>query len=401
MTKDIAYRFFYILIIPFLLVSCGGSGNNTDTNTLNSEIDTATNNSTAHTATTNSSNPFIFVANPEAGALRTISKPVFTRKAVIQSVIDSTLNRTPRGTIQAKYSVNAYKVEYLTRDASDALIKVSGLIAVPEKTTSSPVLSFQHGTLFFNKEAPSFHLSPENKNPEIALASLGYIVFSPDYIGYGSSSDREHPYLQQQASADVVNDLLRAGKVWLDFKGIHTNTQLFMTGYSQGGYVTMASLKALQESPDLLVELGWEVRGAVMGAGPYDLHRSLEVLSLGITIPSFLVNAVIDQFEANLIDSNADVRFQRVFLERFFANDRQDDVHNWKPDIPIKLFHGEDDRTVPIESAESTFNAMLALGADVELIKCKANPSSHTQCIFPYVKFTVEYFEGLRTDDLE
>lgn len=394
MTKDIAYRFFYILIIPLFLISCGGSGNSTGANALNSE----TSNLLA-TNTTNNNNPFL-VTNPEAGALQTISNPILTQKAVIQSVINSVVNPITNRDISAKYSVNAYKIEYLTHDTSNVLVKVSGLIAIPEKNTPSPVLSFQHGTLFFNKDAPSFHLSPDNKNPEIALASLGYIVFSPDYLGYGSSSDRDHPYLQQQASADVVNDLLRAGKAWLDFKNIDTTKQLFMTGYSQGGYVTMASLKALHESPDLLVDLGWEVSGAVMGAGPYDLHRSFEVLSLGITIPSFLVNAVIDQFEASIIGSNADVRFERVFLERFFANDRQDDVHNWKPDIPIKLFHGEDDRTVPIESAESTFNTMQALGADIELIRCSANPSNHTKCIFPYVNFMVEYFESLRSDGL-
>ena len=396
MIKHIAYRFFYILITSFLLVSCGGGGGGNNGGDENNAPDSALTNSISNAPDTNAANNNPFnVDNPAAGTLKTIGRPVRTQKSSTQLLIDSISSSN----IRADYDVNTYKIEYITTDSGGALVKVSGLIAIPEKNTPSPVLSFQHGTLFFNAEAPSFHLTPDSRHPEVALASLGYIVISPDYIGYGSSSDKDHPYLQHQTSADVVNDLLRAGKSWLDFKNIQTNNQLFMTGYSQGGYVTMASLKALHESPDILVDLGMEVSGVVMGAGPYDLHRSLEVLSLGITIPSFLVNAVIDQLEASIIDSNGDVRFERVFLERFFANDRQDDVHNWKPDIPIKLFHGEDDRTVPIESAESTLDTMQALGADVELVKCNANPSNHTNCIFPYINFTVEYFDSLRNDD--
>ncbi len=362
-TKQLLMMSVFSLLLSMLLVSCGGGGV------------TATPQPTAEQS---------------QGGFQSIGNRVSNSKSAIQTVIDSAGGQN----ITAEYSVSAYKLEYITQDANNALVKVSGLIAVPDKTTPSPLLSFQHGTIFKNADAPSFHLTANEKNPEVALASLGYIVFSSDYVGYGSSFGKSHPYLQKQPSADAVLDMLQAGKKWLDFNNIQTNGQLFMTGYSQGGYVTMAALKELQENP----RDGFVATATVMGAGPYDLNTAFDTLLRGINVPSGLSNLAINLLERFVIPSDAEVSFERAFLERFFANDHQDDVHDWRPDIPIKLIHGDDDSTVPVESAESTLTAMQNLGADIELIKCTASPADHRNCILPYINYMVNYFDGLRSD---
>jgi acetyl esterase/lipase len=355
-----------IFLLSFSLISCGGSGKTS----LGTEKPA-----------------------PARGDFKSISSKIYNQRAMIQTKLNSVdgLNLTPQ------YDVNTYKLEYLTRDSANKLLAVSGLLAIPAKNTPSPVLSFQHGTTFYNVEAPSFQREVNKRHPEILLASLGYIVFSPDYIGYGSSEGKTHPYLQKQPSADIVIDMLKAGKVWLDKEKIATNKQIFLTGYSEGGYVTMAALEALENNTG---SAGFTITGAVLGAGPYDLHITLKTLlerKLGY-IPGFLDNTLRKILEHFLIPEDADVNFDGMFLKRYFNDDKQDDVHNWKPSISLKLFHGEDDKTVPIESAESTFNTMTALGADVELVKCTAKPADHSRCAIPYLNYTINYFAGLRSD---
>ncbi len=354
-----------LFLLSIALISCGGSGK----------------------TSLNPSKPI-----PEQGDFKSISKKTTNQRATIQTTLSSIkgLNLT------LQYNVTTYKLEYLSRDSDNKLVKVSGLLAIPTKNTPSPILSFQHGTTFIDKEAPSFQLNVNTRHPEILFASLGYIVFSPDYIGYGSSKGETHPYLQKQPSADIVIDMLKAGNAWLDKENIATNKQIFLTGYSEGGYVTMAALEALEKNRG---SAGFTVTGSVLGAGPYDLHKALKTLLGRINyLPSFLDNALQEVLEHFLLPDDAEIYFERTFLDRYFDKDKQDNVHDWKPSIPLKLFHGEDDKTVPIESAISAWNTMTALGADVELVKCAASPADHSPCVIPYLNYTINYFAGLRQD---
>ena len=362
MRTQISY--WCIFLLSFVLISCGGSGK----------------------TSLNPNNPI-----PEQGDFKSISKKTTNQRATIQTALSSIegLNLT------LQYDVNTYKLEYLSRDSDNKLVKVSGLLAIPAKNTPSPILSFQHGTTFIDKEAPSFQLNVNTRHPEILFASLGYIVFSPDYIGYGSSKGETHPYMQKQPSADIVIDMLKAGNAWLDKENIATNKQIFLTGYSEGGYVTMAALEALENNRG---SAGFTVTGAVLGAGPYDLHVALKKLLCRFNYLLGFWDDALQEILEHLLLKDSEISFESTFLGRYFDNDKQDNVHDWKPSIPLKLFHGEDDKTVPIESAISTWNTMTALGADVELVKCAASPADHSPCVIPYLNYTINYFAGLRQD---
>jgi hypothetical protein len=60
---------------------------------------------------------------------------------------------------------------------------------IPDKKSILPVLSYQHqGGLHQKMKASLFSMFSANKLTHAAMiASTGYIVLVPDYLGYGSS----------------------------------------------------------------------------------------------------------------------------------------------------------------------------------------------------------------------
>lgn len=71
-------------------------------------------------------------------------------------------------------------------------LRASGLVSVPVKAAGArnPVLSYQHGTIFRDIEAPSNNAVASEV--AVVMASLGYIVLAPDYVGFGASKGT-HP----------------------------------------------------------------------------------------------------------------------------------------------------------------------------------------------------------------
>lgn len=310
--------------------------------------------------------------------------------------------------LQPRYAVTSYRLEYLTIGAQGQPVRASGLVSVPVKAAGakSPVLSYQHGTIFRDKEAPSNNAVASEV--AVVMASLGYIVLAPDYVGYGVSKGTPHPYLLSGPSAAAVVDFLTAAKTWRAEQGVSDNQQLFLTGYSEGGYVTMAAHRALQESNATHLA---QLRAVVPGAGPYNVQVTLDSLInlvrqenkvLGALInPGFLrylggstQREVRRALLRELMPDDADTVMDTQFLDNFFADDVQtiariSSVHDWRPQLSVSLYHGRDDRTVPYASSTSTLAAMQAQGAQglVSLTDCPAVPSSHIGCVPPFLNF--------------
>ena len=322
--------------------------------------------------------------------------------------------------LQPRYAVTSYRIEYLTVGATGQTVKASGLVSVPNKPAGakSPVLSYQHGTIFRDAEAPSNNAVASEIS--VVMASLGYIVLAPDYVGYGVSKGVPHPYLQAAPMAASVIDFLTAAKTWRQQTGVYDNQQLFLTGYSEGGYATMAAHRALQAGnlPHLQ-----QLRMVVPGAGPYNVQATLDSLIdivrdknkvLGALIqPGFLKKLggsaqreVRRALLKELIPDDADTSIDALFLDNFLsddvkATDRLSNVHNWRPQVPVYLYHGRDDQTVPYASSTSTLAAMQAQGASdlVSLSDCPAAPSSHLGCVAPFLGFMLGKLE-LQAQDL-
>ena len=279
--------------------------------------------------------------------------------------------------VPVRHAVQTWRIDYLTLDADGREQRASGLLAVPVKPAGrrSPVLSYQHATIFLDAEAPSNALAAGE--PPIVLAATGYVVAAADYLGYGVSKGFPHPYLLSAPSASAVLDLLTAARNWRLRNGVAGNGQLFLAGYSEGGYVTMAAHRALQAAPGVHRD---ELVATVPGGGPYHLAATLDALLelvrddyplLGALIdPGFLRrlgNDVRDEVRRQLVRAllpgNADVAFDTRFIDPYLADDRdlierQSNVHDWRPERRVRLFHGRDDRTVPYVSGSSTLQAL-------------------------------------------
>jgi pimeloyl-ACP methyl ester carboxylesterase len=309
--------------------------------------------------------------------------------------------------LQARYSVATYRLTYVTIDGQGRELVASALAAVPQKAAGrrSPVMSWQHGTLFENSRVPSNNANA--MEPAVLMASLGAIVVAADYVGYGASQGTPHPYLEAAPTAAAVVDLLTAAKTWRETRGILDNGQLFMAGYSEGGYATMAALRAMEQtaSPHLA-----DLVGVSPGAGPYsvtatmdgllELVRERNDLLRLLAWPGLLKNLsastralLRDLLLHEAIPGDADVTFTSTFIDLYLADDSAgldalSNVHDWKPTFPVLLHHGRDDRTVAHSVATRTLASLRARGStSVSLTECDAVPAGHLECVLPYFSF--------------
>lgn len=322
----------------------------------------------------------------------------------------------PDSTLAPRYDVSNYRITYTTTDKNGQRVSASGLVSVPVKPASapSPVLSYQHATTFRNDEAPSIKVEPGE--PPIVLSSLGYIVVSPDYVGFGSTQGLDHPYLTAEPTAHSVVDLLVAARTWRWEQGVQDNGQLFLAGYSEGGYATMAAHRALQQAGGLL---GQQLLASAPGAGPYDVQMTLDELRSDLprwlrelfspgnlrNAPESVRNEVRRLLVRQLLPDDADVAYQTLFIDRYLADDREaiardHSVHlGWKPEAPMYLFHGQGDQTVPYAVSISALNALRDAGAsEVTLTDCATSDLGHTGCVPEYFNFVVERFGRLAQD---
>ena len=310
-----------------------------------------------------------------------------------------------------RYEVATWRVEYNTLDAAGNVVRASGLVAVPQMPAGvgSPVLSYQHGTIFRDADAPSNNAVPGEVS--VVLASLGYIVLAPDYVGFGASRGTPHPYLLAAPMAAAVNDFIVATQYWRATDKIPDNGELFLTGYSEGAYATMAAHRALQtENAPALKGL----RLSVVGGGPYDVQATLDSLIdlvrkeqpvLGALInPGFLRylggsvrREVRRALLRELLPDDADVVYDTRFIDSFLADDkgaiaRDNSVYDWRPQAPVVMFHGRDDRTVPYASSVRTLDAMKKNGAGdlVSLTDCRAVPAGHIPCVAPFIELMLD-----------
>ena len=376
------------LALAASLAACGGGGND-------------------DTVTDGGGTPPVRPADPEgAGQLQAATLLGTVAAADIAAALTS--EESLAQDVVPRYAVTSYRVEYLTTDADGKAVRASGLVSVPQKApgAKSPVLSYQHGTLFRDAEAPSNNAVASEV--AVVLASLGYIVLAPDYVGFGASKGTPHPYLLAAPSAAATVDFLTAARTWRGQANVADNGQLFLTGYSEGGYVTMAAHRALQTSGSSHLQ---QLRMVVPGAGPYNVQATMDSLVDLVRDEQPVIGALINpgflrylggsvQREVRrlllraLMPGDADVVYDARFIDRFLDDDvpyiaEFSSVHDWKPNLPVRLYHGQDDRTVPYASSASTLQAMQQRGAGdlVSLTDCRAQPAGHMQCVPPFITF--------------
>ena len=188
----------------------------------------------------------------------------------------------------ARNGVKLYRVTYasVVPERGNQPTVASGLIAIPDTAeTAFPMVSYQHGTVYGKEEVPSFAAqSPETQLMLAQFAGQGYVVIGADYFGLGTSNEPEG-YMVTASHQQATYDLLIASRAVLaDMK--LSATKLFIAGWSQGGFVTMAFLQKLEKA-------GVVVRAAATASAPVDIFAALNgFLNFPRTIDAPWVNSL-------------------------------------------------------------------------------------------------------------
>lgn len=102
------------------------------------------------------------------------------------------------------------------------------------------------------------------------LSGFESLVVIPDYQGWGDTSDQNHPYLMQEATARQVVDAATQTLDWFtaNCSSMEDDWHTGIVGFSQGGSTAMATMKHIEQTEGLSSKL--KLGGAVCGNGPYD-----------------------------------------------------------------------------------------------------------------------------------
>ncbi len=183
--------------------------------------------------------------------------------------------------------VRVYKFAYATVGGRGEATDASGALMVPTGNTAQcrgprPIVLYTHGTAINRNEDLSAVTDPANPAYGTAIrialifAAHGYIAVAPNYAGYDLSTLRYHPYLNRtQQSRDALDSLTAARQLLGRLHGtVRDDGRLFVTGYSQGGFVSMATLRALDHQ-------GHPATAGAPMSGPYALLAMADEIYLG------------------------------------------------------------------------------------------------------------------------
>ena len=272
-------------------------------------------------------------------------------------------------------------------DVDGSPLKQSGKLIVPASGPIKNLILVSHYTIGANFECPS-----ETFPLEAIFAAKGYAVAVADYIGFGITADRVHPYMHTESTARSVVDMGLAILPYLKHIGREPESpEVILIGYSQGGSTTLAVMDMIQDE----YYSDFPLKMVYAGGGPYDLAATFDVsMETGITgipcaIPMIVqgVNEgeklgldMADFFKPRLLENYREwINSKRYTVGQINKNINSTDLHdimtdegrnkqsrntarlytallnnstlNFQPLCPIYLFHSRQDQTVPFINA--------------------------------------------------
>jgi dipeptidyl aminopeptidase/acylaminoacyl peptidase len=251
----------------------------------------------------------------------------------------------------------------------------------------------------------------------------------PDYIGYGKSASVPHPYEHRESLAQSSLDMLRAVKEYIAQEKIAWNNNVYLGGYSEGGFATMSMLKMMEEK----APTEFTIKAASLGSGAYDKTAFTKFVASNKTTPQAQFNSsyiwvlltydaiyglkkpmshyfkepYAAQITANKHLAQITVPMQDILQDAFkksvaegsdmaFVNAIKDnDVFDWKPVAQMRLYHGTADDYVYFFNSQNAFDAMRKRGAmNVNLVPL--NGKNHSSAIQDFLLGTIEFFGNNR-----
>lgn len=220
-----------------------------------------------------------------------------------------------------QHAVAISTLAYTTQDRG-ALVESSTVVAVPTDLAPGerpPLLLLLHGTSGF-RHACGPTVDSQFQLLGAMLASYGWVVVTPDYLGLesvGADYPALHPYLVGEATAIASLDAARAASQAVLADGVCPRPELAVVGGSQGGHAAL-----------------WVDRLA-----PY-YARELELLGTVATVPPSDLVAHSDRALRQLVPASANVLATLVTQAPWYGLDAQlGQVLDppWRTDVPAAL----------------------------------------------------------------
>jgi pimeloyl-ACP methyl ester carboxylesterase len=334
------------------------------------------------------------------------------------------------------FPVGTLRFNYETIDPFGLPILASALLLFPENAPGAlPLLSVQHGTLFLKDDAKSTSTSAYGS--AAAFATLGYVTVLPDYLGMGDSPGYQ-AYLHARSEAICVVDALRAARTLSVSNGLALNGQLFLFGYSQGGHVTMATHRELEafHTNEFTLTASAPCAGAYDLGGvtvesilanpnypvpafyPLIVASYLPIYKLGGSLEEILAEPYrrtlpplldgfhtlgqvggampSDMFKILRPDFQADFRTNANNSIRLALSDNN--LYEWTPRGPMKMFHCRGDRVVIFANSEVAYQSFTNRGACCVEVVDPGAPSQldHSPCDIPSLRSAMAWFQQLK-----
>ena len=335
----------------------------------------------------------------------------------------------------AQYEVTYEQVTYRTQYMGKP-INSRGLLMLPTGAPKVYLLMYCHGT-----ELPSVRLNVEKITPSLydgdtenfgdvrnmglTWASAGYAVFIPDYIGFGLTLGKDHPYVYYPEMFVSDIDGLLAVKERLLQHGLSYDNRLFLAGWSQGAGAAISTHKYIQEN----YASDFTVVASSGLAGPYNFKRfaesfltrkheefdALPIFSWGLYSMNKFSNLkrptdqlytypVYDQFSSILAPSKKPAEvFSEYFLNKWADGsdialiqtlEANSFNEGWKPVGKVFLHHGDSDSLVPAYNTDDTFNGLTAAGGDIK--KYIYPGGTHLNKLGDFIANTLTDFNALK-----
>ena len=321
--------------------------------------------------------------------------------------------------------VRSYNGTYYSTDQNGETIKLSGRIILPADGKVSRIMVASHFTIGRYDEAPTMSMPLE-----CLFAARGIAVIAPDYIGYGVTADRIHPYLVAELTAQNVVDMYFAALPFLKHIGcLPEHDDIFLFGYSQGGSTTLCVQHYFEKNyPEV------DIRLNMAGSGPYDISKTYDVLierdetSFPCAIPMIIqglnegcnLELDYDHFFFPWVTENLDLwinskQFSMGQITRMMGTKKISDVltpdarnklaegtidlytcmlensiaYEFYPRYPVYLFHSFEDDVVPFENAEVLRNRILMAGDNFNITYNFGNYGNHTMGFLRFLTATM------------
>ena len=363
-----------------------------------------------------------------------LTPPIVSRGEIVSVSLQK--NYTPQD-IQAigfpfliSFNIKAYKIVYKTIDGSGNEILASGAILIPQKPDSLATVFHSHGTAFRKVDGAASELG-SSINEAFLFAGTGLVIIFPDYLGFGASKNMFHPFHIQKYYASNGVDLYRAAKKFFRDSSIKLNGKNFLMGYSEGGYATLSLQKEIEKNYSNEIKL----TAVAAAAGAYSLTETSKYLvgSAKLNYPAYVAyvfmsykkfynlsysyNQIFNEPYASRLDSlfdgnysggdlnrslnyNTDSLLSKNFITGFLGNDFTDIKNNfsennlidWKPIAPLRLFHGENDITVPYLNSVLAFDSFKSKGSNVSFATPTTGTRDHTGSAIYWFYDTAAWF---------